>query len=236
MTPHTHTHTHPKVVALAADTRCPALCGAQRGCKPYTPSEDIHTRRFPLSLAKAVPALQRIRGPSRDYCSWEQVYCTSSRARIYRYNEGLTGTLPDLNAGLSASQVQVDVIGLSSNTKIHGALPPSWGALPLLEWLYLEGTGVSSTLPPQWRCMGETRKPLLDNANLTGTIPQLSSNVTHLSVASMGNTQVTGCLPMAWMCERNLNMSDVGFTPSAVDRCPKAADICLSHRRSSPLK
>lgn len=185
-----------------------------------TPAEDVHTRNFLLSLIRAMPVLASIWDPSVDYCFWESVYYTPSfGTSVNLFDFNLSGALPELEAGINASLVQVSVFSVNGRRGIHGTLPLSRGSLTVLESLKVTCCGITGTLPPEWAGLPSLR---LNSTKLAGTIPVAWRNMTSLIRVSVEGTQITGCAPMEWLCHQHLSSAAIGLIPTALDLLPNS--------------
>lgn len=193
-----------------------------------TPAEDTHTRNFLLSLTRAMPVLARIWDPSVDYYLWESVYCTASfGTSVNLFDFNLSGALPELEAGINASLVQVSVFSVNGSRGIHGTLPLSWGSLTVLESLKVTYCGITGTLPPEWAGMPS---PRLKSTKLAGTIPVAWRNMTSLIRVSVEGTQITGCVPMEWLCHQHLSSAAIGLIPTASDLLPNSRRLSFERK------
>lgn len=86
-----------------------------------------------------------------------------------------------------------------------GTLPPSWGFLSKLRYIYMDNNKLSGPLPPAWSGLAALEQLTLANNALTGTVPATWSSWGRAQVVTLyGNRQLTGCVPAAWKGKVNV--------------------------------
>jgi Leucine-rich repeat (LRR) protein len=85
------------------------------------------------------------------------------------------------------------------NNSLTGSLPPSWGQLRQIKWLYLHGNKLSGPLPDAYKALTDLTSLGLSDNSLTGSVPPSWASMTQLKLLWLSdNPKLRGCLPNSW--------------------------------------
>ena len=91
------------------------------------------------------------------------------------------------------------MVMLLSTNNLTGSLPPSWGQLRQLQWLYLSSNKLSGPLPDAYKALTALTKLWLNGNSLTGSVPPSWASMTQLKDLWLSdNPKLRGCLPTSW--------------------------------------
>ncbi|CAA7027477.1 unnamed protein product [Microthlaspi erraticum] len=124
--------------------------------------------------------------------SWVGVTCSNDRViSISLANLNLEGKL---SADISALS-ELQILDLTSNSKLSGPLPPNIGNLKKLTTLNLMGCGFSGQIPDSIGSLEQLNTLLFDGNQLTGKIPNSLSLVKNLTVLRLDRNKLIGDIP-----------------------------------------
>lgn len=196
-------HRRAALVSLVAVVMacCAISASAAGSLSYYTASQQTNTRLFLASFVDTMPALAQ-HWTGNDFCQWTGVTCSRNGVSIGASRmtmlHGTSVQLPNVPAGVVASEVMLTTFSFSKANLISGTLPPSWGALTRLVTLSVGGNNMSGTLPDELGNLASLWALNLFDNSFTGTIPASWGQLSACTLIALYNNSLSGSLPVAW--------------------------------------
>ena len=148
-------------------------------------------------------------GANGGFCKWRGVNCNTD-------GDVASLNLGDLPVGgkLPAAEPLLALPGLETlywdRTGISGTLPESWSQLRNLKRIELRSNGISGTLPAAYSRLGALETFCIATNNVTGTLPAVwGDGMKSMVRMDMPFNALTGTLPAAWSTMKALEYFDL---------------------------
>ncbi|URE27874.1 leucine-rich repeat receptor-like protein kinase [Musa troglodytarum] len=169
------------------------IAGLHQGSSKTYPADVSALKSLSSQWKNTPPSWSNAGDPCGDSGEpWEGVNCSNSRVtEIKLFTMGLEGTLSREIGNLT----NLEVLDLSHNRNLSGALPSSIGMLKQLKILRLLDCGFSGSIPNEIGSLSRLEILALNSNQFSGRIPASLGSLSNLNYLDLADNQLTGPLP-----------------------------------------